>query len=109
MKPDDRARALFARTFGEEPAAVASAPGRVNLIGEHVDYHGGHVLPVALRARTAVAVGPAKGALRAVSEQQGAVRHDWPATAAHDWSDYVAGVAVAMAEDTPPWRAGFAV
>jgi galactokinase len=33
MAPDD-ARVLFDRTFGGEPTVVASAPGRVNLIGE---------------------------------------------------------------------------
>ena len=67
--PAVRAAALFRRTFGLEPAAVASAPGRVNLIGEHVDYHGGHVLPVATTERTAVAVGHVPGRFRAVAEQ----------------------------------------
>ena len=57
--PDERAAALFREHFGAAPQAVAAAPGRVNLIGEHVDYHGGHVLPVATMWRTAVAVGPA--------------------------------------------------
>jgi galactokinase len=43
--------------FGEEPGLVASAPGRVNLIGEHTDYNGGFVLPCAIDRRVAVAVG----------------------------------------------------
>lgn len=34
----ERLRAAFAERFGEAPAFVARAPGRVNLIGEHVDY-----------------------------------------------------------------------
>jgi galactokinase len=38
----------FRETFGGEPDLVASAPGRVNLIGEHVDYMGGLVMPVAI-------------------------------------------------------------
>ena len=46
-----RARAAFTRRFGVPPAIVASAPGRVNLIGEHVDYTGGLVLPFAIDAR----------------------------------------------------------
>jgi len=44
---------LFAR-FGRSPEVHASAPGRVNLIGEHIDYNGGHVLPIALPYRTYV-------------------------------------------------------
>ena len=40
------ASALFRATFGGAPRAAASAPGRVNLIGEHTDYNGGPVLPV---------------------------------------------------------------
>lgn len=40
------AREKFLELFGREPVAAASAPGRVNLIGEHVDYCEGLVLPV---------------------------------------------------------------
>ncbi|PYP13982.1 MAG: galactokinase, partial [Gemmatimonadetes bacterium] len=40
-----KASALFRATFGVAPRAAASAPGRVNLIGEHTDYNGGPVLP----------------------------------------------------------------
>lgn len=46
--------ALFREHF-TEPAGVWSAPGRVNLIGEHVDYAGGICLPFALSQRTYVA------------------------------------------------------
>jgi len=42
------ASALFRATFGVAPRAAASAPGRVNLLGEHTDYNGGPVLPVAI-------------------------------------------------------------
>ena len=45
----------FLETFGEEPDLVASAPGRVNLIGEHIDYSEGFVLPFAIKDRTLVA------------------------------------------------------
>jgi galactokinase len=66
------ATALFRATFGVAPGAAASAPGRVNLIGEHTDYNGGPVLPVAIAARTQVAVGPAPaGMLELISTRDG--------------------------------------
>jgi galactokinase len=102
MNPLDRAARLYQATFGAAPAAVASAPGRINLIGEHVDYHGGHVLPVATAMRTAVAVGPGDARLRAVSESGPPVDSPWPPTRLGNWSDYPAGVA-ALAGG--PWRA----
>ncbi|XP_075973405.1 galactokinase-like [Anticarsia gemmatalis] len=43
-----QARDKFVAVFGRQPAAGACAPGRVNLIGEHIDYCEGFVLPVAL-------------------------------------------------------------
>ncbi len=47
---------LFASTFDRPPTGVWSAPGRVNLIGEHTDYNGGYVLPFAINRRTQAAV-----------------------------------------------------
>jgi len=38
----------FIKRWGDRPEVVAFAPGRVNLIGEHTDYNGGFVLPVAV-------------------------------------------------------------
>jgi galactokinase len=46
----------FLQTFGAEPDLIAAAPGRVNLIGEHIDYSEGLVLPFAIKDRTFVAV-----------------------------------------------------
>lgn len=61
-RPDDEAAAAARRlaqdTFGVTGAGVWAAPGRVNLLGEHVDYCGGPCLPVALPHRTAVALAP---------------------------------------------------
>ncbi|MGH3277873.1 MAG: galactokinase [Trebonia sp.] len=45
----------FAAAYGRAPDVVWSAPGRVNLIGEHTDYNDGFVLPFALAERTVVA------------------------------------------------------
>ncbi|MGZ9269384.1 MAG: galactokinase, partial [Candidatus Binatia bacterium] len=46
----------FADFFGARPEVEASAPGRVNLLGEHTDYNGGFVLPIAIPQRTRVAL-----------------------------------------------------
>ena len=48
-----KVREVFAQTYPEagEPR-VFFAPGRVNLIGEHIDYNGGHVFPCALTLGT---------------------------------------------------------
>ena len=50
------ARAAFEARFGTAPEGVWAAPGRVNVIGEHTDYNGGSVLPVALPHTTRAAV-----------------------------------------------------
>lgn len=61
MVSRERAAEEFRRRFGVAPLAVAQAPGRVNLIGEHTDYHGGYVLPVAIDRNIAVAFSVAEG------------------------------------------------
>lgn len=53
----DAARALFTALTGRTPDGLWSAPGRVNLIGEHTDYNDGFVLPFAIPQRTVAAVG----------------------------------------------------
>lgn len=53
----DAAVDLFAALAGRTPDGVWSAPGRVNLIGEHTDYNDGFVLPFAIPQRTVAAVG----------------------------------------------------
>ena len=52
----NEAREHFRKSFKHEPTLVVSAAGRVNLIGEHVDYNGGEALPIAIQRRTAVAI-----------------------------------------------------
>ena len=47
---------VFLETFGDTPTIVAAAPGRVNLIGEHIDYSDGFVLPFAIKDRTFAAI-----------------------------------------------------
>ena len=98
------AAALFAGSFRGRPRAAASAPGRVNLIGEHLDYNGGPVLPMAVARRTAVVVGAGAlgaGASRtgfeAVSSRDGVVdRFDPGGEMRGAWTDYLAGVVRAL-------------
>ena len=58
-------RDAFADVFGREPDGLWSAPGRVNLIGEHTDYNEGFVLPFAINRRTVAALGLARRPHRA--------------------------------------------
>ncbi|HYR15753.1 MAG TPA: galactokinase family protein, partial [Mycobacterium sp.] len=88
---------LFQNAFGTIPRSAASAPGRVNLIGEHTDYNGGPVLPIAIAERTTAVVGPgsadAPGTLEAVSTRYNAVaRVRWQEELPPGWPAYVAGV-----------------
>ncbi len=88
---------LFHKTFGTIPRSVASAPGRVNLIGEHTDYNGGPVLPIAIAQRTNAAVGPGQdgdaGVLEAISTRDNTlVRVKWQEELPSGWIAYVAGV-----------------
>jgi len=92
------ARQTFADAFGGTPAVVASAPGRVNLIGEHTDYNGGEVLPIAIDRRTVVALRPnGTSEWRAASTTEGTRgRFERPYERVGAWWDYLAGVAWAL-------------
>ncbi|MBO4849118.1 MAG: galactokinase [Clostridia bacterium] len=62
------ASSLFESRFGRAAELTAFAPGRVNLIGEHIDYNGGRVLPCSLSLGTYAAASPrGDGAIRLVS------------------------------------------
>jgi galactokinase len=83
---------LFREQFGRAPDLAASAPGRVNLIGEHTDYNGGPVLPMAISRRTMVAVAAAPEWRFVSSEEPGAIAVNVDAELRGDWTDYVTGV-----------------
>lgn len=99
------AAALFRTIFGNQPAGVWAAPGRVNLIGEHTDYNGGLVLPFALAERTQAAIGLRDDGLVRICSAQNPnevigiptkeLAPGWPA----GWSSYVAGVPWALETD----------
>ncbi|MCL1899568.1 MAG: galactokinase [Promicromonosporaceae bacterium] len=92
-----------AGTAGGTSLVVASAPGRVNIIGEHVDYNGGLCLPMALPHRTFVALRPRGDGV--VSLRSGQTEDLWSLPLAEvlpgqtpGWGAYVAGVAWALRE-----------
>ncbi len=86
------ATSLFTASFGSRPGVVTSAPGRINLIGEHTDYNGGPVLPIAVERRTAVAAGLATR-WSYISTLEGEVHElELEGSASSHWSDCLRGV-----------------
>lgn len=83
------------------PARIFRAPGRVNLIGEHTDYNGGFVMPAALDFATWVAAAPRQDGKLVIhsDNMDDSVTFSLEDTRreGHHWSDYVCGVAVALA------------
>ncbi|MBU4465624.1 MAG: galactokinase [Actinobacteria bacterium] len=105
----EAARALFADLTGRDPVGTWSAPGRVNLIGEHTDYNDGFVLPFAIEQRTVVALGLRSDARIRVASTLDAAPVEvavsdldglFPTVGAHpavpEWAAYPLGVAWAL-------------
>ena len=94
---DDSHEKLFAQLYGAKPAILSSAPGRINLIGEHTDYNNGYVLPAAIQFRNSFLAGPGKGrrvSVRAENFGESAT-FDLDALKPSDrkhWSEYVKGI-----------------
>jgi galactokinase len=105
----NRRQALVARVvegyraaYGTDPAQLFAAPGRVNLIGEHVDYNDGFVLPCAIDRETIVALGDGvDGRFEAVAldmGEGGSARESFAAgepiaRTQSDWQNHLRGVA----------------
>lgn len=96
-------RQEFQTRFGRAPSHVVWTPGRVNLIGEHTDYNEGFVLPAAIDRGVFLAIAPRADravhvhALNFQDEKTfslDALRYD----KAHEWSNYLQGVASVLQE-----------
>ncbi|WP_210479650.1 galactokinase [Naasia sp. SYSU D00948] len=95
----------FAAVYGTEAASLWSAPGRVNLIGEHTDYNDGYVFPFAIDRRTFAALaartdGVARVASSFAAEAAEIPLADLAPERLSGWSAYPLGVAWALREVT---------
>ncbi len=96
-------RERFLQEFGEAPAFIVRAPGRVNLIGEHTDYNDGFVFPLAIDRAAWIALRPrADKTVVAISidmkERREFALDDLPRPGKTRWIDYLIGVAWALQE-----------
>jgi galactokinase len=94
-------RSLHLNRFHAEPD-VFSAPGRVNLIGEHTDYAEGFVMPVAIDFATLAAISPRSDGKIVIysenySEERSFDASSIPVNASKHWSDYPLGVVAILA------------
>jgi galactokinase len=113
---------IFQETFGRAPAHIVRAPGRVNLLGEHVDYNDGFVLPAAIDRATYIVFSAAATQLStivAVDMRQSAsftpetvpLKTQADGSPLPEWAHYPAGVMWSLNEEglsTPAIDAVFA-
>jgi len=98
----ERVEAAFVERYGEPPAAVVRAPGRVNLVGEHTDYNDGFVLPMAIDREVRIALRPrhdGRVTLHALDLDDETSFALEGLTRGEGWAEYVKGVAWALAGD----------
>ncbi len=106
----------FVRSFGAEPQRLILAPGRINLIGEHVDYNDGLVMPAAVDKYVCFAMGPGVAGDRcritAIDPDESvetSATGPWQPVPGH-WSTYLLGVQHALRErghEVQGFRAAF--
>src|ERR1700678_999591 len=90
----------FADLFGVQPT-IFSAPGRVNLIGEHTDYNEGFVMPGAIGFCIRVAISPREDRQLFIHSEQFPEHFifdldDLPERGSGAWSDYIVGIAIGL-------------
>ena len=101
----------FNDKFGAEPKAIVTAPGRVNLLGEHTDYNGGFVLPMPLELEICVAIGEGtKAGHAALYSQNFDSMADITLTGekVDEWSDFILGC-FQLSEHKPDLEKGYAI
>lgn len=84
---------LFEQAFGAKPLRTSHTPGRVNLLGEWIDFSGGLVLPMALPLQVTIAASPNGSEEDVVVSEafEGEARFSVDAPKASHWADYVRG------------------
>ncbi|WP_337867757.1 galactokinase [Meiothermus sp.] len=82
---------MFKDIFGTEPTVSVSAPGRVNLLGEHTDYNGGFVFPTPLPYQTYIEAAAAEGIEAYAENFQEHKSRGMDVAKQGDWLDYLAG------------------
>lgn len=103
MSLQEIAQKKFKEHFGEDPAYIVRAPGRVNLIGEHTDYNDGFVFPMAINRATWIALRPrADNKVFAISidldDTKEFALDDLNRPEKTEWFDYLIGTAWALQE-----------
>lgn len=105
MKADVNIRKVFIEQFGSgRPLLIATAPGRVNLIGEHTDYNEGYVLPMAIEFQVTMAGRPRNDDLVTIyaADYQQKVMFSLAGPIEYDrekpWSNYLRGVCRVLQE-----------
>lgn len=95
----------FEKTFNQVAQASYFAPGRINLIGEHTDYNGGHVFPTAITLGTYAVVAPREdqtfNLISGNFEEAGVISFDLSDLSyqkAHNWANYPKGMIVYLQE-----------
>ncbi len=100
MSLRDRVESAFRERFGGDAPWLVRAPGRVNLIGEHTDYNGGFVLPIAIDREVWIALAPqGDGHVEVHSLDYGDAAAFELSGLSHTgdgWPEYVKGVAWAL-------------
>ncbi len=113
MRVPSRLLSAFERAFGQAPTLVARAPGRVNLLGEHVDYSDGWVLPAAIDRSAWLAASPSSSSVVSIHALDSGDRSRFNLTNLEakvdlngaplaDWARYPAGVAWSLIKEDLP-------